>query len=167
MTWAVALLAVVVVALVAVVLQQGRNLSGNARSAPARRAASRRRSAWPARTQLVRSRVGQPGESGGAGGAAAARVRLRSGGRAVGGRHCGLQHLARLSRDDAKVEVVPPDVKNGKADLNQWQRRNRNAGEEKRDRSDVFSPQPPEPELEAADDVRRSRREWAFGRLSR
>ena len=58
-----------------------------------------------------------------------------------------------LSRDDAKVEVVMLDVKNGRADLNQRQRRIRNAVEEKRVRFDVFRPQLPEPELEAADDV--------------
>ncbi len=72
----------------------------------------------------------------------------------MGGRHCGLHHLWHgLSRDDATVEVVLLDVKNGRADLNQRQRRIRNAVEEKRVRFDVFRPQLPEPELEAADDV--------------
>ena len=153
MTWAVALLAVVVVALVAVVLQQGRNLSREREVRASEASGLQEKIRLAREDSVVRSRVANLAK-------AAERVAPLLPGfdydpadvQWVGGTVDFIIWHG-LSRDDAKVEVVMLDVKNGRADLNQRQRRIRNAVEEKRVRFDVFRPQLPEPELEAADDV--------------
>jgi predicted Holliday junction resolvase-like endonuclease len=153
MTWTVALLAVVVVALVAVVLRQGRNLSREREVRASEASGFQEKIRLAREDSVVRSRVANLAK-------AAERVAPLLPGfdydpadvQWVGGTVDFIVWHG-LSRDDAKVEVVLLDVKNGKADLNQRQRRIRNAVEEKRVRFDVFRPQLPEPELEAADDV--------------
>jgi predicted Holliday junction resolvase-like endonuclease len=153
MTWAVVLLAVVVVALVAVVLQQGRNLSREREVRASEASGLQEKIRLAREDSVVRSRVANLAK-------AAERVAPLLPGfdydpadvQWVGGTVDFIIWHG-LSRDDANVEVVLLDVKNGRADLNQRQRRIRNAVEEKRVRFDVFRPQLPEPELEAADDV--------------
>jgi predicted Holliday junction resolvase-like endonuclease len=153
MSWAVTLLAVVVVALVAVVLRQGRNLSREREVRASEASGFQERIRLAREDSVVRSRVANLAK-------AAERVAPLLPGfdydpadvQWVGGTVDFIVWHG-LSHDDAKVEVVLLDVKNGKADLNQRQRRIRNAVEEKRVRFDVFRPQLPEPELEAADDV--------------
>jgi predicted Holliday junction resolvase-like endonuclease len=153
MTWAVALLAVVVVALVAVVLRQGRNLSREREVRASEAGGFQEKIRLAREDSVARSRVANLAK-------AAERVAPLLPGfdydpadvQWVGGTVDFIVWHG-LSRDDAKVEVVLLDVKNGKADLNQRQRRIRNAVEEKRVRFDVFRPQLSEPELEAADDV--------------
>ena len=94
-----------------------------------------------------------PRQGGRAGSAAAARVPLRSGGRAVGGRHSGLHCLARAEPRRRRGGDSAAGRKERKAMLNLRQRRIRNAVREGRVRFEVFRPQLSEPKLDATNDV--------------